>query len=162
MRKVIFLDVDGVLNSRETRDRCPSGYRGVDSRNIQNLKDIIDETQAEIVLSSDWRYGWNLEESRDSRIPSFSPDAEYLNKRLKEFGLKISDKTMETGCYNYRGYEITEYLENHKDTDTWVILDDIMFEDFYNYRLTSRVIQTNDCTGLTKQDAKRAIRLLNS
>lgn len=161
MQKVIFLDVDGVLNHRETRDRSPSGYRGVDSVNIQNLQTLVKATDAAIVLSSDWRYGWNINGSREGRIPTLSPDAEYLNQRLEEFGLKISDKTMESGCYDYRGYEITEYLHHHPDVTRWVILDDILFDDFVYYGLTNAMVHTSDSVGLTAQDVKRAIKKLN-
>merc|ERR1719316_623635 len=52
MSKVIFLDVDGVIN-------IP---RGMDKKLITNLKGIVDDTGAKIVLSSDWR---NSKDTRD-------------------------------------------------------------------------------------------------
>ncbi len=62
--KVIFLDVDGVLNSSKTTRRTIDGYTFVGSRQLKNLRQIIDTTGAKVVLSSDWRYGrddpaWN-------------------------------------------------------------------------------------------------------
>ena len=54
--KVIFLDVDGVLNSDRTARRTQSGYTFVDNRQMKNLKHIINMTGAKVVLSSDWRY----------------------------------------------------------------------------------------------------------
>lgn len=39
--KVIFLDVDGVLNSDRTARRTQSGYTFVDNRQMKNLKHII-------------------------------------------------------------------------------------------------------------------------
>lgn len=53
--KVIFLDVDGVLNSDRTARRTQSGYTFVDNRQMKNLKHIINMTGAKVVLSSDWR-----------------------------------------------------------------------------------------------------------
>ena len=42
--KVIFLDVDGVLNSDRTARRTQSGYTFVDNRQMKNLKHIINMT----------------------------------------------------------------------------------------------------------------------
>lgn len=51
--KVIFLDIDGVLNLRNrTRDRFGSFFN---KRFVDNLKRIIDFTDAKIVISSSWR-----------------------------------------------------------------------------------------------------------
>ena len=44
--KVIFLDVDGVLNSDRTARRTQSGYTFVDNRQMKNLKHIINMTGA--------------------------------------------------------------------------------------------------------------------
>lgn len=51
--KVIFLDVDGVLNSDRTVRKTQSGYTFVDNRQMKNLKHIINMTGAKVVLSSD-------------------------------------------------------------------------------------------------------------
>ena len=57
--KVIFLDVDGVLNSQQLFEKCEDDQLiSVDEDNIKNLKTIVDATGAKIVLSSSWRYGW--------------------------------------------------------------------------------------------------------
>ena len=48
--KVIFLDVDGVLNTSKTN----SDILDIDSFRLEYLKAIIDETGAKIVLSSSW------------------------------------------------------------------------------------------------------------
>ena len=85
-RRVIFLDVDGVLNSASTYEFNPNGCIGVDDRNIKRLKRLIDETKAEIALSSDRRLD----------LPAF----DYLCKRLSEHGLYISGKTPD--LHNYR------------------------------------------------------------
>lgn len=51
--KVVFLDIDGVLNTDKTTRRTTGGYRFVGSRQLKNLKRIITETKAKVVLSSD-------------------------------------------------------------------------------------------------------------
>ena len=53
--KVIFLDVDGVLNSQQLFEKCEDDQLiSVDEDNIKNLKTIVDATGAKIVLSSSW------------------------------------------------------------------------------------------------------------
>lgn len=47
--KILFLDVDGVLNGEHY------GYGGVDDSLLFLLKTIIDETGCKIVLSTTWR-----------------------------------------------------------------------------------------------------------
>lgn len=57
--KVIFLDVDGVLNSDRTARRTQSGYTFVDNRQMKNLKhkmNIARRTCGYIGLN-DWNQG---------------------------------------------------------------------------------------------------------
>ena len=55
--KIIFLDIDGVVNCMYTKQRL-RGIIFVDPRKIQLVKDIVAATGARIVLTSTWRYGW--------------------------------------------------------------------------------------------------------
>jgi hypothetical protein len=52
--KIIFLDIDGVLNSRQTPNPRKLPYV-VDKRLLSRLKHLLDKTGAKIVLSSSWR-----------------------------------------------------------------------------------------------------------
>ena len=53
---VIFLDIDGVLNSRTTVKQTPMGYRGIDEARVKMLADAISKYGGcEIVLSSNWK-----------------------------------------------------------------------------------------------------------
>ena len=74
--KVIFLDVDGVLNSK--RDRNSIKLR-TDSH-LRLLQELVKATGANIVLSSSWRIG-------------FTKAIKNLNDRLAEYGLEIMDRT---------------------------------------------------------------------
>jgi len=55
MKRVLFLDVDGVLNSRN--DCNPDGLGDF---HLHQLKKIVDETQCVIVLISSWRLADDL------------------------------------------------------------------------------------------------------
>ena len=62
--KVIFLDVDGVLNSDEYFDRIQNlDIEGIESdidiNKVKLLKKAVDTTGAKVVLSSSWRYTRN-------------------------------------------------------------------------------------------------------
>lgn len=82
--KVIFLDVDGVLNSDRTVRKTQGGYTFVDNRQMKNLKHIINMTGAKVVLSSDWRY--------DRDDPRYNGDYLELEAELLKYGF-YSDKT---------------------------------------------------------------------
>ena len=66
--KILFLDLDGVM--------CTTSCYGVGKNNkwdtymfdpkaVKLLNSILEETGAEIVLSSDWRHNYTLQEMRD-------------------------------------------------------------------------------------------------
>ena len=95
--KVIFLDVDGVLNSQSLFERCGEELVPIDEENIQYLKAIVDATNAKIVLSSSWRYGWAEHSDGVQDWCSLLVDT------LQKYQLKIIDKT--------------EYLSNGRRED---------------------------------------------
>ena len=55
--KVIFLDIDGVLNVIPTKFDQWGAYFGPDDHFVKNLKKIVDQTGAKIVITSTWRMG---------------------------------------------------------------------------------------------------------
>jgi len=156
--KIIFLDIDGVLNV------IPQGfdlYGGIfHPEFVDNLQTIIDKTGAKIVISSTWKAS-NVEEMwNDRNLPGevvgttpFSWELE----RFKDFDGRIP-----------RGEEIQEYLDFHKDITNYVILDDdtdMLKSQMENFIQTSENPNHPDCIdigyGLTKQCTKKAIKILN-
>ena len=125
--RIIFLDIDGVLNSEEwfnSKEYTSNKYieiNGISCNNeinekfVKNLKDIVEHTGAEIVLCSTWRH-----------ISSHHSPIVYLNHMLNKYGLSILDKTGKTKP-SFRPKEIKEWLDNH-NVESFVILD-----DDYNY-----------------------------
>ncbi|MBP3534398.1 MAG: hypothetical protein J6J53_00140 [Muribaculaceae bacterium] len=57
--KLIFLDIDGVLNSYKFLQNLPEDSFGIDNTRLPILKRITDSTDAKIVLSSSWRKNWD-------------------------------------------------------------------------------------------------------
>ncbi len=150
---IIFLDVDGVLNDDRTRERC-CGMLGISPQKVQNLKYIVDQTHAQIVLTSTWKEMWDFEdkESQDSM-------GTYLDGQLAAAGLKIIAKTEDEG-YN-RGQGIVDYLAEHP-ADAWVVLDDDIFQDFESLGIIPHLVQTDwSDGGLTPELAIQAVHMLD-
>lgn len=154
--KVIFLDVDGVLNEEKSRSRCV-GYKGIDDSKAGNLAKIVHATDAKIVLISTWKEGWRKTDKAHQGMM-----ANYLDKKLKKQGVTVFDKTRDVaqGEYFSRGEGILDFLQRHK-VESYVILDDYQY-DYDGCGLTARHIKTDAHNGgLTAALADRAIELLN-
>ena len=60
--RVLFLDIDGVLNRTGYAPSASVGLRSwIEPDLARRLDDVIRQTGARIVLSSDWRHGRDLE-----------------------------------------------------------------------------------------------------
>lgn len=153
--KVIFLDIDGVLNYKNFK-KVVCGFIFVDDEKVKLLKKIIDRTEAKIVLSSSWRmdrfYESKREKPRDYNL------YQRLVKKLKEYDLTIYSHTpILTG--GYRGKEICQWIQDWQGEliESFVILDDD--NDMKPYM--DRLIQTSWETGLTQENVERAVEMLN-
>lgn len=154
--KVIFLDIDGVLNEEKSRSRCV-GYKGIDDSKAENLAKIVYATGAKIVLISTWKEGWRKTDKVHQGIM-----ANYLDKKLKKQGLTVFDKTRDMVEKEYlsRGEGILVFIQRHK-VDKYVVLDDYQY-DYDGCGLTEGHIKTDAYNGgLTVALAEKAIRLLN-
>lgn len=153
--KIVFLDVDGVLNYRG----CDSYYGGVyfvAEDKIQLLAKIIHATGAKIVLTSTWRYGaMDLALGMDS----FEADLyEALADALEEYGLEIYGHTGKNK--GIRGLEIESWIADaEEEPETFVILDDLDIGQFGQYE--NYLVQTDFRTGLEEYHAELAVQMLN-
>ena len=154
--KIVFLDIDGVLNTPSSKSRC-GGYIGIDNDKVERLKKIIDKTKAEIVLISTWKKHWYKEE----RL-KLSQDyiADYLDAKLAKYNLKATDKTVEKfeGQYLSRGEGIIEYIYR-KNVENYIILDDCQF-DYDGCNLTDKFIKINQSEGLSEKQVNVACEML--
>jgi hypothetical protein len=151
MKRIVFLDVDGVLNSYQT------GFGGFlletdtpTHQNISwgqilvnNLKYIVEKTGAEIVISSTWRLHFSIDRFKEMFALYEWPDA------------PIIDKTIDLDYL--RGLEVNEWLSRH-EVSSYVILDDM--EQFLPEQQV-RFVQTSISKGLTKANAKKAVEILS-
>lgn len=109
MRKIIFLDIDGVMNCVNHRKQHPEDFGkmyGIDQEHVAILNDLVEKTGAEIVLSSVWRLDDNYKEV------------------MKENGITVIGRTEYLGGM-IRGEEIDLWLaEKGKDVEVYAIIDD--------------------------------------
>lgn len=162
MRKVIFLDIDGVLSPRWWNSDKQSDNYGClfDAKAVANLAKIIEETGAEIVISSSWKNIGLVELQnmwRDRGLPGklvdITPDYMSDEILLKEDSANVD--------YLYeRGSEIQGWLLLHgDDVGRYVIIDDmddILPEQQFHF------VQTDPEVGITNDDVKKVVHLLNT
>ena len=154
--KVIFLDIDGVLNKRFSKTHAPSGCNGIENALLKRLTKIIEETDARVVLSSTWK------SEIDKNLRYMTGDGKYmLNKFKYEGKFHLFDKTPDASSCMMRGTEIDEWLSKRDDIESFVILDDVDFDDFSIYGYGDKLVLTDPKIGLTDADVALAIEILN-
>ena len=160
---IIFLDIDGVLNAEDDfgqgKNNPHIGHnRGISASKVKLLKEIVDASNASIVLVSSWkkRYIKYLNNKEDEV-------GEYLFNKLNEVGLSIYDTTSR---YDYddgksRGVEIALWLIDHKnEVDKYIVLDDDERIDYEKFDVLPHLVKTSPLTGLTKEIVDFAIKKL--
>lgn len=157
--KLIFLDIDGVLNNDSTKEEV-AGYTFVDDNKIALLKEIVDQTGAKLVLSSTWRRGWEIKEQIAEPTSFDMQDIrlfEALVEKLKQYGMELMSYTEDFG---FRGEEIDKWLSSWQGepVESFIILDDMGGVEMQPHSL--RLVQTGFRDGLLPRHVQKAIRLL--
>lgn len=149
MIKVLFLDIDGVLNTDRQHWHCQMngitpvdefGYE-FDHKAVDNLATILEETDAEIVMSSSWKF----------------LGLQTLQKMWKDRNLPgtIIDITPDGKS---KGLEINEWLmEREAQVIRYAIIDD---ENDMLTEQQKHFVQTNSQFGITCKDVERVISIL--
>lgn len=143
--RIVFLDIDGVLNHSSTKERFQNCI-GIDEGNLYTFSEFLKiarmEEETEVVLTSSWR------EDKNREGESVSNGYGYICDRLDAMGIHLYDVTpvlSDNGFYSHRGAEIAKWLENHNDLKItgYVILDDEHSAEFKEYGLSKRWIRTS-------------------
>jgi len=164
--KVIFLDIDGVLNDEEfyiLRADENSQYHNYydkpyplsefDPRCVERINKIVKETGAKIVLSSSWRSDdtpklLNIFKQVDLTLFTYKTPYIYDFDPLTQ---KIRDVK--------RGEEIQKFLDEHPYIDKYVIIDDD--SDMLPHQMDN-FIKCNAYYGISDNDTEKAIKLLGT
>jgi hypothetical protein len=137
--KILFLDIDGVCNKKDTFTKDPKDFFPIDTYMAFLVGKIKLHTGCEVVLSSSWRhspYGVDIVQRRIVPILDTTSDSED----------------------GIRGEEIQEWLDENPEVEKYAILDDdddILDEQEENF------FQTDFETGLTDETALKVIKHLN-
>jgi len=149
--KLIFLDIDGVLNSEDffnARVHTPEAKKkwteesDFDPDAVSLLNHISDATGANFVVTSAWRIGRTVSELQD------------LFKRVGITG-KVVGRTRSIG--DERRDEIQEWIDSHDMCEAFVVIDD----EYDMGLFTMRFVKTNWKHGLEHIHMHMAIDLLN-
>lgn len=143
-RKVIFLDIDGVMNSVATRPQDPRGLIDfLDPRNIDVLNTIVRATGAVVVVSSTWRLTMPFAALRatfaaagcTAEIVDITPDIDARQRVL----------------------EVAAWLARQPEPPArFVVLDD----DFYMPAFPDRLVRTRKLHGLCADELPLVLALL--
>ena len=154
--KIIFLDIDGVLNYSKCKARATSGCLGIEEEKVKLLRQIIDQTDAIVVLTSTWKIDW----FPSAFIEDLPKDGQYLEKQLAKHKVFIRAKT-EDPSWAQRGQGILDFIETSKyNVEQFVILDDESF-DFIELGLENRFVKTSFVDGLLPEHVEKAVSILN-
>lgn len=159
--RLIFLDIDGVLNGHNYCDRAKSSR--LEPHLVQRLNTILEVTGANVVLSSAWRYLVHRGEMNVAGIEWLLRSHGMLAGRL--VGITQPD-TMIRSAYNgdpntwpvvnERGEQIVAFIRQWKGEpiERFVAIDDL---DLGISRAGVPLVQTDGTRGLTDYDVESAI-----
>ena len=168
MKKIIFLDFDGVITTMASR-------YSLDRYKCDLLQQVIDRTGAKIVVSSSWREDTAEETIAELRkvpthlkefVPSWVDDIVGVTIRAYRFIRKGEHLDIP------RGVEIKQWIDTHLHRDEegnyqrkqvgkdfqYVILDD---DSDMLLEQADHFIRTDTYLGMSQEDAVRAVCILN-
>lgn len=148
---VLFLDVDGVLNSLEFYERLRAKYNYdgawqnglLDQECVMRLYKIVKSTQACIVMTSSWR----TNPAQMTKIVN----------QLRAYNLEIYGITEINGLS--RGQQILNWVRAMK-ANNYVVLDDD--DDVVDMDMFRHWVQTDYTCGLSDSDVCMAIHILEA
>lgn len=150
--RVVFLDIDGVLNSsewflrRKKEGREVAPCKELDRSAVLLLNEIVSKTDAKIVISSSWRLAFDLE---------------FIISVLEKHGFngEVLGRTPHRTTFPvHRGNEIQDWLDGHPEVTEFCIIDDD--QDMLEHQM-SNFVHTTWAKGLQPEHVEKAIRILN-
>jgi len=172
--KLLFLDIDGVLNSHYSLDElikidAPEIlYNAPFQEHVKWLNFIIEQTNAQVVISSTWRQNNNFYLHMILALAGYKYDIFGHTPRMR--GVERGDEIKmfiewisEDGISQYKETYI-EYFNFNRDNkdinfnvDSFVVLDD----DTDMSAVRDNFVLVNNYLGLNEENAKLAISILN-
>jgi len=155
-RPVIFLDIDGVLNRTRT-----SAQICMDEDLIGRLRQLVETTNAVIVLSTFWRpfetyikYVLHRHHISADIVIGCTPG------KSNAATLLLSNNPADAQQYAGRASEIHAWLSEHPNVQQYCIIDDRSAAS--DDTLAAHFVQTDSNEGLTEDDVERCRLVLMS
>lgn len=158
--KVLFLDIDGVLNGHEKHPDSP--YTTIRPDCVQRLNQVIRATRCSLVISSAWRY--MLLKTKKRHPPAMSATGfQYMlhthGLRFCANGSQVLGATCADEAIAARGGQILDWLARHPETERWAAVDDMHFgKELGKHRW--RLVYTQSENGLQDREVARLIKIL--
>ncbi len=153
MGNIIFLDVDGVMNTEKDRS--------LNKDAVKRLARLVNKTDSKIILHSGWRFWF------DNNMTPLSEEAEDFAESLDTAGIFLSGRTPDFSTEDIRSSqnfnmvkadEILEWLKTENYVDNWVVLDDL---DLHNDIIRMHQVFPNPEYGFSDDDLEKAKKILN-
>lgn len=158
--KIIFLDIDGVLNSitdfiESSRYGHPynTGNKVISSGKLCLLEMILIQTDAKIVISSSWQHYFKLNE-----IYEMFKERGFKLPRNIIIGKTNERRSISSGPEYFRQYAIEKWLQRRSHITSYVIIDDMEPRHLNNH--TKYLITTDMNDGLNYALTQKAIEIL--
>lgn len=162
--RVLFLDVDGVLNSRDYMlanpgafDRSgPNAYYSMfDPAACARLQAVLTVTGAKIVVSSSWRIVHTLDEMR-RYLAAKGVTAEVIDFTVVGYNPDLPGDDSFGTAMTCRGHEIAAWVDAHPELESYVVVDDNSDMD----GVRDRFVQTTWERGLLDEHMLPLVRTL--
>lgn len=122
MKAILFLDIDGVLvpfnklNKFVNLKELKKDFYSFDSKAVKVLKEVIEKTKCDIVISSDWKYHYSLQDIKE--IFKYHGIKEPIDYTIEKDNITL--QTLESD----RCFEIDEWVKRNK-VIKWCAVDDL-------------------------------------
>ncbi len=155
--KVLFLDIDGVLNGHEKHTDSP--YTTIRPDCVRRLNEVLKATEAKLVISSAWRY-MLLRQGRGKpqmtllgfQYMLHTHGLLFMAAKSGVIGHTCSDEEIPE-----RGHQILAWVAAH-EPEKWAVVDDMHVN--LGRRHCRKMVTTDGKHGLQKRDTAKLIQLL--
>lgn len=149
--KIVFLDIDGVLNSikwltEQYNINQSFTYRSeneFDPEAVKLMSNFIEQVNAGVVISSSWRCLHSLQEISDFLV-------------LKGWTAPLPFDVTPRTDKGFRGDEINMWLQKHPE-----IINYVIFDDDGDFHPNQNLVQTDVENGIQIEDLVKARIFLN-
>lgn len=174
VKNLIFLDIDGVLNSTkhferifEAFERCKDilpnlrqfiHHKYLDYEAVDLLNKLIKETDAYIVISSTWRLGYSIKELDTILHDNGIEEGRVIGKTDRYY--------YAPGQVSYREEEIFRFIHemtnnSYSKLESWVAIDDDIF-DLHLIDDIGRLVKVDNDKGFSINDYEKALNILKN